>query len=73
MQADLLDDVSGPFDLICANLPYIPTPLLMTLPVSRREPNLALDGGWTGTVFISKLLDQSRESVGSWWLDVVGN
>ena len=30
------------FDLICANLPYIPTDTLQGLPIYRREPTLAL-------------------------------
>jgi release factor glutamine methyltransferase len=60
IQADLLDGVSGLFDMICANLPYIPTPLLTTLPVVKREPRLALDGGQNGTAVFNKLLAQSR-------------
>ncbi|MBI3737758.1 MAG: peptide chain release factor N(5)-glutamine methyltransferase, partial [Chloroflexi bacterium] len=32
------------FDLICANLPYIPTEKLHSLPAYGREPVLALDG-----------------------------
>jgi release factor glutamine methyltransferase len=35
-------------DLICANLPYIPTARLRSLPVFGREPSLALDGGTDG-------------------------
>jgi release factor glutamine methyltransferase len=35
-------------DLICANLPYIPTEKLHGLPVYGREPTLALDGGADG-------------------------
>jgi release factor glutamine methyltransferase len=35
-------------DLICANLPYIPTARLHSLPVFGREPSLALDGGADG-------------------------
>ncbi len=37
-----------PFDLLCANLPYIPTEKLHGLPVYKREPTLALDGGKDG-------------------------
>ena len=44
------------FDLICANLPYIPTDTLHTLPIYGHEPTLALDGGMDGLVFIRKLL-----------------
>jgi release factor glutamine methyltransferase len=44
-------------DLICANLPYIPTQTLQTLPVYRREPTLALDGGTDGLDLIRRLLN----------------
>jgi len=60
IQADLLDGVAEHFDLICANLPYIPTPLLRNLPVAKREPRVALDGGLNGTEVISRLLEQAR-------------
>ncbi len=62
-RANLLDGISGPFKMICANLPYIPTGLLMTLPVFDREPRLALDGGMDGTVLIGKLLEQARNQL----------
>jgi len=58
--ADLLPDATeteaGQLDLICANLPYIPTQTLRELPVSRSEPLLALDGGPDGLAFIRRLL-----------------
>jgi len=57
-QADLLEGIPGPFDIICANLPYIPTNKLRKLKVYRREPSLALDGGMGGIEAIDKLLDQ---------------
>jgi release factor glutamine methyltransferase len=44
------------FDLICANLPYIPTDTLHQLPVFGREPELALDGGPDGLDLIRRLL-----------------
>jgi len=49
------------FDLICANLPYIPTETLYTLPVFGREPTLALDGGPDGLDIIRRLLKKAPE------------
>jgi release factor glutamine methyltransferase len=45
------------FDLICANLPYIPTSTLHKLPIFGREPTLALDGGADGLDPIRCLLN----------------
>lgn len=56
VQSDLLNAVRGSFDLVCANLPYIPTGTLETLTVSRHEPWLALCGGPEGVTLISALL-----------------
>ena len=58
--ADLLELPLGfqPFDLIAANLPYIPTVTLAELPISRFEPVLALDGGTDGLDLIRRLLAQ---------------
>jgi release factor glutamine methyltransferase len=44
------------FDLMCANLPYIPTKTLQGLPVHGREPYLALDGGTDGLDLIRRLM-----------------
>jgi release factor glutamine methyltransferase len=51
------------FDLICANLPYIPTQTLHSLPIYQREPTLALDGGADGLELIRRLLQ-----IGPEWL-----
>lgn len=45
------------FDLLCANLPYIPTPTLQDLPIYGREPTVALDGGPDGLGLIRRLLN----------------
>lgn len=55
----LLPRLQSHYDLICANLPYIPTALLETLEVYRREPLLALDGGPDGMALIRALLGQA--------------
>ncbi len=62
LQADLLTAWGGPtppFDLIAANLPYIPTVTLADLPVARHEPLLALDGGLDGLTLIRRLMAQA--------------
>lgn len=56
VQGDLADGFSGGFDLVCANLPYIPSAKLPTLAVAAREPKHALDGGEDGLVLIRRLL-----------------
>jgi release factor glutamine methyltransferase len=61
LQADLLRPFNTDFDLICANLPYIPTNKLQNLGVARWEPRQALDGGKSGLKAISALLHQSRK------------
>lgn len=49
------------FDLICANLPYIPTQTLHNLQVYGREPEIALNGGKDGLDTIRRLLDIAPE------------
>ncbi len=65
VQADLLSAFTGPFDLICANLPYIPRPRLAELEVARHEPLLALDGGDEGVELIRRLAPQARSKLSS--------
>lgn len=60
LQSDLLSPLRTSFDLICANLPYIPTQTLETLTVAQWEPYLALDGGATGLTLIQCLLMQAQ-------------
>lgn len=57
---DLLKPVAGRFDLICANLPYIPSERLTSLEVAKREPCIALDGGVEGLDLIGRLLKQTQ-------------
>jgi release factor glutamine methyltransferase len=54
---DLMRGFKGPFDLICANLPYIPTAELGRLRVGEREPRRALDGGVDGLAVVRRLID----------------
>jgi release factor glutamine methyltransferase len=56
VQTDLLPANLTRCNLICANLPYIPTRALEDLAVFGREPTLALDGGTDGLGLIRRLL-----------------
>jgi release factor glutamine methyltransferase len=61
-QGDLLAPLIAadqPVDLIAANLPYIASDELQTLPVAQHEPLLALDGGADGLDLIRRLLAQA--------------
>jgi release factor glutamine methyltransferase len=60
IETNLLEGAPGPYDLICANLPYIPTKTLRRLPVYMREPTLALDGGPDGLDIIREMLSQTK-------------
>ncbi len=60
-QGDLLSPIEGTFDLIVANLPYIPTAALPTLaPEVQRDPATALDGGPAGDELIRLLITEAR-------------
>jgi release factor glutamine methyltransferase len=59
VQADLLPETSESFDLICANLPYIPRETLDGLQVGKWEPTLALSGGEDGLDLIRRLFAQA--------------
>ena len=58
VESDLLAAVSGPFDLIVSNPPYISATEYESLPndVKNYEPKLALLAGATGTEMIERLL-----------------
>jgi len=61
IQSDLLEAVDGAFDLIIANLPYIPGGDIAGLSREvQHDPRLALDGGPAGTEMIVRLIDQAR-------------
>ncbi len=59
--ADLALGLRLRFDVVCANLPYIPTGDLPDWDVSRWEPDEALDGGPEGLTCIGRLLTRLPE------------
>lgn len=67
VQCDLLPPHFDPlptdrhFDLVCANLPYIPSQTLRKLPIYGREPTLALNGGTDGLKLLRRLLQVMPE------------
>ena len=65
IESNLLSDYpkNKKFDVIFANLPYIPSARIQTLQESVKnfEPILALDGGEDGLDIISKLIKQAEE------------
>ena len=60
VQGDLLTPMSGPFDLIVANLPYVPLGDMPELEPNVRlyEPHLALEGGADGTEIMVRLVEK---------------
>jgi len=76
-QGDLLDPLAGRrVDLICANMPYVPTRDLATLAPEVRdfEPACALDGGSDGLEQIGRLIAAAPDALtpGGWLLLEVG-
>jgi release factor glutamine methyltransferase len=65
-RADLLEGLAGPFDLITANPPYVPSGETAAL-LARgwREPVLALDGGPDGLALMPRLIGQAFRALAS--------
>ncbi|PWH16696.1 MAG: peptide chain release factor N(5)-glutamine methyltransferase [Anaerolineae bacterium] len=53
--ANLIPPLARRFEVVCANLPYIPSERLKTLSVYGKEPTLALDGGKDGLALYRSL------------------
>lgn len=76
VRSDLFEKIDDTFDLIVANLPYIPRAEIATLSQEvRRDPVLALDGGPVGTEIIARLIAdaQPRLKAGGWMALEIGH
>lgn len=75
-RSDLFDNVTGTFDVIVSNPPYIPTAEILKLmpEVQSFEPMEALDGKEDGLYFYRKIVAKSREYLnpGGWLLFEIG-
>lgn len=61
LQADLFPESGGPFHLIAANLPYIPSGEIPELQREvQHDPVSALDGGPDGLVLVERLISNAR-------------
>ncbi len=63
VQADLLAGVCGPFNVVLANLPYVPSTRSLPADVRDYEPHVALFGGQRGTELIERFLHEARSVV----------
>ena len=66
-QADVFEGLSGTFDMIVSNPPYVPRDHLDSLQAEVRdfEPHAALDGGRDGLAIIEQIISESPEFLGS--------
>lgn len=61
VQSDLFENISGTYDVITSNPPYIPTDQIFQLQpeVSEYDPFIALDGGTDGLAFYRKIAKEA--------------
>lgn len=77
VQSDLLEELSGTFDMILSNPPYIPTKTIDTLmeEVRFHDPKMALDGGADGLFFYRRIIAESKShlTLGGWLIFEIGH
>ncbi len=63
VETDMFSNISGTFDIIVSNPPYIPTDVIATLDdsVSKHEPHLALDGGADGLDYYRTIATNAKQ------------
>jgi release factor glutamine methyltransferase len=76
LDAPLPPELAGRVDVLCANVPYVPTGAIATLPTDVRdhEPLLALDGGPDGLDVLRRLAPRAAHwlAPGGWLLCEIG-
>ena len=60
VQADLLNGLRGPFNVVLANLPYVPSTRDLPADVRDYEPHMAIFGGRRGTELIERFLVEAK-------------
>ena len=74
--SDLFTQVSGKYNMIVSNPPYINTDVVATLmpEVRDHEPHLALDGGEDGMIFYNRIVDEAPLFLydGGWLIFEIG-
>jgi len=64
IKSDILkDEISGKYDLIVSNPPYIESDVCRTLEVYRHEPHIALDGGEDGLAFYRAIIPRAYDAL----------
>jgi release factor glutamine methyltransferase len=76
LDAPLPPELAGRVDVLCANVPYVPSGAIATLPrdVRDHEPRLALDGGPDGLDVLRRLAPRAGHwlAPGGWLLCEIG-
>lgn len=76
IQSDLFEKVTGSFDVILSNPPYIETKVIESLQEEVRlyDPYIALDGKEDGLYFYGKIIERSKKYIksGGWLIFEIG-
>jgi len=76
LDAPLPPELAGRVDVVCANVPYVPSEAIATLPTDVRdhEPRLSLDGGHDGLDLFRRLAERAGHwlAPGGWLYGEIG-